>query len=197
MTASALHCAQCKWPLPLQSWNREFGMACPGCGTRVQVTVFPAIERTRAGALPEALEDPSEASCFYHSLHRAAAPCDECGRFLCRLCELEVDGRHLCPVCFQVGMRERKINELDTRRTMYDSIALLLATLPALLIWPPLVTAPAALYFVVRYWKAPGSVAPRTRYRYYLASVLALAEIVGIGLLIWVTVRLILAQARR
>jgi hypothetical protein len=197
MTASALRCAECKWPLPLESWNREFGMACPGCGTRVQAIVFPAIERTRTGVLPEPLEDQSEASCFYHPLSRAAAPCDECGRFLCRLCELEVDGRHLCPGCFQVGLQARKIRELDTKRTMYDSIALLLATLPALLIWPPIVTAPASLYFVFRYWKAPGSVAPRTRYRYYLSGVLALAEVVGIVLLVWATVRLFLSQATR
>jgi hypothetical protein len=197
MTASALRCAECKWPLPLESWNREFGTACPGCGTHVQAIVFPAIERTRTGALPEALEDPTEASCFYHPLSRAASPCDDCGRFLCRLCELEVDSRHLCPACFQVGLQARKINEFDTKRTMYDSIALLLATLPAVLIWPPLVTAPAALYFVFRYWKAPGSVAPRTRYRYYLAAALALAEAVGVGLLIYLTARLILAPPPR
>jgi hypothetical protein len=189
MTASSLHCAQCKWPLPAESWNREFGVACPGCGANVQVLVFPAIERTRSGALPEALQDAAEASCFYHPLSRAATPCDECGRFLCSLCELDVDGRHLCPGCFQVGVRGRKINELDTKRTMYDSLALLLATFPALLIWPPLVTAPASLFFVFRYWKAPGSVVPRTRYRYYLSGLLAVTELVGMVLLIWFMIR--------
>jgi hypothetical protein len=189
MTASSLHCAQCKWPLPSDSWNREFGVACPGCGTKVQVLVFPAIERMPAGALPEALQDPTEASCFYHPLSRAAAPCDECGRFLCRLCQLDVDGRHLCPSCFQAGVRDRTINELDTKRTMYDSLALLLATLPALLIWPPLVTAPASLYFVFRHWRTPLSVAPRTRYRYYLSGLFAVAELVGMVLLIWFLIR--------
>jgi DNA-directed RNA polymerase subunit RPC12/RpoP len=189
MTASALHCAECKWPLPPESWNREYGMACPGCGTRVLVTVFPSIDHARSGVLPEALQDPTEASCFYHPLSRAAVPCDECGRFLCALCEIPADGRHLCPGCFQVALANRKINEFDTRRTMYDSIALLLATLPALLIWPPLVTAPAALYFAFRYWKAPGSVAPRTRYRYWLSGLLAAAEIVGVVLLIYVAIR--------
>src|SRR5579863_3173557 len=140
MTAAALHCAECKWPLPPESWNREYGVACPGCGTRVQVTVFPAIERMPSGALPEPLQDPSEASCFYHPLSRASSPCEECGRFLCRLCELSGDGRRLCPGCFQSALQERRINEFDAKRTMYDSIALLLATLPALFIWPPLLT---------------------------------------------------------
>jgi len=191
-TASALHCAQCKWPLPPESWNREHGMACPGCGTRVLVTVFPAIEREPKGEQPEALQDPSEATCFYHPLSRAAVPCDDCGRFLCRLCDLPADGRHLCPGCFQVALQGRKLNEFDTKRTMYDSIALLLATLPALLIWIPIFTAPAALYFVFRYWKAPGSVAPRTRYRYYLAAVLAIVEIGAIVFLIWSALHLFL-----
>jgi len=148
------------------------------------VTVYPAIERSTSGALPEALHTESEASCFYHPQSRAVLPCDECGRFLCRLCELDVGGRHLCPGCFDAGVRERKIEGVETRRTMYDSIALALATLPALMIWPAVFGAPASLYYVMRYWSAPGSLVPRTRFRFYVAGLLALSEIVGMGLLI-------------
>jgi hypothetical protein len=68
---------------------------------------------------------------------------------------------------------------------MYDSIALLLATLPGIIIWPAFFTAPAALYFVIRYWRAPASLVPRTRIRYYLATLFALAELTGIGFIIW------------
>jgi hypothetical protein len=159
----------------------------------VVVTVFPAIERVPKGEQPDALQDPTEATCFYHPLSRAAVPCDDCGRFLCRLCELPADGRHLCPGCFQVALQTGKLNEFDTKRTMYDSLALLLATLPALLIWIPVFTAPASLYFVFRHWKAPGSVVPRTRYRYYLAAVLAFLEIGFIGFLIWSAIHFFLA----
>lgn len=170
-------------PVPAESWNRA-GARCRGCGQTVQTVVFPAIERTRTGALPEPIEIETEASCFYHPSSRAAIPCDECGRFLCRLCEIEIDGRHLCPTCFETGASANKLN-IEPSRIMYDSVALALATLPALLIWPVLVGAPAALYVVIRRWRAPGSIVPRTRARFYVAAVLALSELVGIGAIIY------------
>ena len=184
----AISC-ECSWPVPAEFWNREEGARCLVCGRKVRVIAFPAIEHTQAGALPEALVAESEASCFYHPRSRAAAPCEECGRFLCRLCDLEVEGRHLCPVCFQAGGRTRKLQNLDTRRTMYDTLALALATLPALLIWPAFLTGPASLFLVFRWWRAPGSIVPRTRVRFYLAALLALVETGGVGSLIWLIVR--------
>ena len=72
---------------------------------------------------------------------------------------------------------------------MCDTIALALATFPALLIWPAIIGAPAALYVVIRRWRAPLSILPRTRIRFYLAALFALAELVGIGLLIWAIAR--------
>jgi ribosomal protein S27E len=175
-------------PVPAESWNRDSGVRCRVCGETVRVAVFPAIERARAGALPEALEADTEASCFYHPASRAAVPCDQCGRFLCRLCELEIDSRHLCPVCFEKGLASNQLEVVETSRTMYDTIALALATFPVPLFWAPIVCAPAALYVVIRRWRAPGSVVPRTRVRYYLAALLALAEIAGIGFLIFVLI---------
>jgi len=171
-------------PVPSESWNRGEAR-CRGCGQALQVGVFPAIETARTGALPEAVQAETEASCFYHPSSRAAVPCDECGRFLCRLCEIEIGSRHLCPTCFQSGLSSNKLQAVETRRTMHDSIALALATWPVLLIWPPIVSAPAALFIVVRRWRAPGSIVPRTRVRYYLAALLALAELIGIGFLIY------------
>lgn len=140
MPAQAICCGDCSTPVPAESWNRV-GVRCRGCGHTVQVAVFPAIERVRSGALPEAIEIDTEASCYYHPSSRAAIPCDECGRFLCRLCEIEIDGRHLCPTCFESGVSANKLN-VETSRTMYDSIALALATLPTLLTWPVIVGAP-------------------------------------------------------
>ena len=149
----------------------------------MHAAVFPAIARASVAALPESVGDESEASCFYHPASRAAVPCEECGRFLCRLCDLEVDGRHVCPTCFQT-------QTTVTRRTMHDTIALAIATLPALFVWPVIITAPAALYVTIRRWRAPGSLVPRTRVRFYLAAALALSEMAGIGFLIWTILRI-------
>jgi hypothetical protein len=188
-TAQNIQCGACSWPLPAESWNRESPVACPGCGTPGRVLAFPAIVRVPVGAAPEALGGDTEASCFYHSRNRAASPCEECGRFLCRLCELDVDGRRICPGCFAAGVRGRKIQEVETKRTMYDSMALALATLPVFLFWPVFGTAPVTLYLVVRHWNSPRSIVPRTRIRFYLAALFALAEIGGLGFLIVTLVR--------
>lgn len=150
--------------------------------------MFPAIRSSAAPAAPEPRAGESEAACFYHAHSRAEKPCDECGRFLCRLCELEAGGRTLCPVCFNHQAGARKIHHFDNRRTMHDTAALALATLPALLFWPVIATAPMALFWVFRFWNAPGSIVPRTRIRFYLAALFALAEIAGIVLLIAVIV---------
>ncbi len=181
----AILCGACSFPMPAEGWNREDGVACPACRQRVQVLVFPALERPRRGSAPESIAGDTEASCFFHPHSRAAIPCAECGRFLCNLCDIELDGRHLCPTCFQSGVSTNKIETLETRRTMYDSIALAMATLPAILIWPVLFGAPAALYLVIRRWRAPLSILPRTRVRFVLAALFALAEFAGIGFVIW------------
>jgi hypothetical protein len=164
-------CAACSAPVPSEFWNREEGVRCRGCGQTVRAMVFPAIGNREVGAIPIALQGETEASCFFHPQSRAAQACQECGRFLCALCDLEVDGRHICPRCFE------KVDTVEPRRIMYDSMALAVSTLPALLFWPALVGAPYALFVVVRRWSAPSSIVPRTKIRFVLAALFALAEI--------------------
>src|SRR5579885_2135346 len=142
----AIVCGACSFPVSADSWNREDGVRCPGCGQQVTAIVLPAVEQKRTGAAPEALSEESEASCFFHPESRAAVPCADCGRFLCNLCDIELDGRHVCPSCFQSGASKT----LETRRTMYDTIALALSSFPILLFWPVFLTAPAALFLVIR-----------------------------------------------
>jgi hypothetical protein len=188
MAAHAVRCGECSWTIPSEFWNQQG--RCSRCGLTLQTLVFPAIANTARGTAPEVIGDDSEASCFYHSHSRAAVPCEQCGRFLCHLCDLEVEGRHLCPSCFQAGLTHKRLETVETRRTMYDTVALALATIPAVFLWPVLVTAPAALWVVVRRWNAPGSLVSRTRIRFYLAALFALAEIVGAGFLIWAFLRI-------
>ena len=187
MAAQAICCGACSWPVPAEFWNRPEGVRCPGCGRNVRASVFPAIAESRGGPLPEAIAADSEASCFYHSESRAAIPCDQCGRFLCRLCDIQIEGRHLCPACFQSGVSARKIETVETRRTLYDNVALALATLPALMIWPVVIGAPAALWVVFRHWRSPLSVVPRTRFRFYLAALVAIGEIAETSLCCLIT----------
>jgi hypothetical protein len=183
----AIACASCSLPVPEELWNLPAEEAeqarCPGCRRHLLALVFPAIAEARLGAVPAALQGETEASCFYHPHSRAAQVCAVCGRFLCNLCDLEVDAYHLCPRCFET--REPVV----TRRSMYDTQALALSTLPALMFWPALVSAPWALFMVIRRWNAPSSIVPRTKIRFLLAALFALAEIAFLVFVIYMMIQ--------
>jgi hypothetical protein len=124
-----------------------------------------------------------DATCFYHASKRAAAPCSQCGRFLCALCSVEFSGAVWCPECFEAGRTRKRIVNLENQRTLHDSIALALATWPVLLFYTSLVTAPAALFFSIIYWKRPSSIVRRhPKFRLVLAMIFSLVQI---GL--WIT----------
>jgi len=177
MITQPILCGACSHPLPPAIATYFQGGDCPSCGTHVEMKVFPAIAQKNVGARPETLGADTEASCFYHAQNRAVSHCAGCGRFLCSLCELETSGRMLCPSCFDSNLRGRKVPQLETSRTLHDSIALALTIYPALMFWPIVITAPLALYWTVHHWKSPRSVLPRTRIRFYLAALFAVGEI--------------------
>jgi hypothetical protein len=156
------------------------------------VEVFPAYFREgSAGASAQPLVVASEAGCFYHPNKKAVIACQNCGRFLCALCDLEVDGRHVCPACLESGRKKGKLEKLENRRVLADHLALGLAVWPLLFVWPSLFGAPMALYIVVRYWNAPVGVTNRhSRARMVVAGTLAAVEILGwIGFILYMTLR--------
>jgi hypothetical protein len=155
---------------------------CPSCGEPLRAVTFPALWRAPEAAKAETSTAEGEATCFYHPRKKAVTPCDRCGRFLCALCEIEFGGERWCPACLKSGQGQGAIRDLKSGRTHYDSIALTLATAPALIIWPTIFTAPMALYVAIRYWRAPAGVIPRTRIRYWLAILFASSQI---GAWIW------------
>jgi hypothetical protein len=154
--------------------------ACPACGAKAQIDVFPAALRPPGpSSTGEAVMVDGEASCFYHPAKKAVLPCESCGRFLCAVCDVEINGQHLCPGCLASGKKKGKLKQLENRRTLYDSLALAVAVYPMVLVWPSIIGAPITLYIAIRYWKAPSSVVPRTKWRFVLAIIIALLQIGG------------------
>jgi hypothetical protein len=156
---------------------------CPTCGTFFRWEVYPALFRpVEAGMAGERLMNEEEASCFYHPNKKAHIPCDNCGRFLCATCDIDMGGRHLCPVCLESGRKKKKLKNLERERTLWDSIALTASILP-LLFCPALCvfTVPYVFYIIIRHWNTPLSVVPRTRIRFYIAGFCAILQF-GLGL---------------
>jgi hypothetical protein len=161
-------------------------VSCPACGKAVLAAVFPAQFRPLSvGKAGETILIEGEAGCFYHADKKAVVPCADCGRFLCALCDVELNGRHLCPNCLETGRLKGRLTEIEHRRVLYDSAALTMSLVP-LLVWPvTLVTAPIAMFLAVQSWRKPGSLLPRTRIRAYLAILIGLLQMGGWGFLVW------------
>lgn len=180
MASRIVTCVKCQATLLGEGFNSGSLQPCPACRTPIRVDVFPALFKAmERGSGAETLLTADEASCYYHPQKRAAVSCESCGRFLCALCDVELNGQHLCPNCLDAGRKKGKLKNLENERTLYDNIALSLAVLP-LLIWPfTLITAPAAIFVALRFWNAPSSLVPRTKTRFILAILFALAELGG------------------
>lgn len=176
-----VHCPNCSQVQSLDALAGGTPFGCPKCRSQLSVSVFPAIHRSIGpGRAAEAAGLDNESTCFFHSGKKAAVVCDQCGRFLCALCDVPVAGRHLCPKCLESGREKKTITELETSRTSYPSLALTLAILP-ILIWPlTLVTAPAAVFYAIYGWNKPPSLTGRKRrVALVMAALLGLAQCVG------------------
>ncbi len=186
-----LLCDRCRTVLPDACLNTPAPIACPGCQAPLLARVFPAFwQEPKVGQTAETVGSDEDASCFFHARKKAVVPCGRCGRFLCALCDIDLGGRHLCPVCAAEGTPAAAANpgdgggELANGRVLYDRLALSLALLP-LLMWPlTLFTAPAALFYALRHWNdPPRGLIPRRRFVVMAAALISLVEVAGWGVI--------------
>ncbi|MEI9894526.1 MAG: hypothetical protein WDN28_11725 [Chthoniobacter sp.] len=160
--------------------------ACPSCRARLQVEVFPAVLRPPGlGVAGETVVLDGEATCFFHATKRAVVPCGSCGRFLCAVCDVEMNGEHLCSLCIESGKKKGRMQKLENKRTLYDNLALAVALIPMIFGYTTIIGAPIAIFIAIRYWNAPSSVVPRTRWRSVVAIIVALLQLVGWAVVIY------------
>jgi hypothetical protein len=156
---------------------------CPGCGVPVRADVFNAfLRRDDLAPNAESILEQGQAECFYHPGKQAEVPCSACGRLLCAVCRVDMEGAPLCMRCLQSGRDKQKIPTLQNQRVLYDEIAFVLSFWPMFFIFPTLLTAPAAIYFAIRHWRMPAGVLPRKWVKNGIALLLAALQCVG-----WIT----------
>lgn len=199
---TCFQCGHILEPLPL---NEPVEFSCAGCGAHYHMAVYgEALREQFPQETPEPAVSGTDAVCFYHQDNIAAASCNQCGRFVCRVCAMKCRGRMYCPVCLR---RATYTGDDPTLRFEYirqDRLALAIAFLPLGISWLALfalfedaglalgmffgiffttsfLTVPLALFLVIRYWKK--AEAPLGRPRRRLALALALA---GFQLVLWV-----------
>jgi hypothetical protein len=173
-----LSCTNCNTPLVSGAVNTNSLVACEICSCLMRADVYPALLRPLpVGRTGAAVQMDKEAECFYHPRKKASVPCSFCGRFLCALCDVPLNGQHLCPACLEKGKSNRDIKNLENHRTCYDTVALMLATVSLIFYWFTIITAPIVIFLVLRHWNSPSSIIPRTKIRLILAFILAGTQI--------------------
>jgi hypothetical protein len=176
---------------------RTGSASCSTCGKEVHATILPALYKV-AGmpppSLPEEPPGPGEAACFYNPNRRATKVCDHCGVFVSDAWAAKWGSQTVCLKCIEDLRTKHKDTRFEAKRTLWDNIALFLATGPWVLagmliatfilygfaffcILATLATAPAAVFVALRYWNAPRSLVPRGRARLVWALVLSLAQV--------------------
>jgi hypothetical protein len=182
LESSLVKCSKCQALLFPELYHAGEFTPCPSCQSLLEIEVFPAILVAPTATLPETILIEGESSCFYHPAKKASIVCQGCGRFLCALCDLELNGRHICPVCLESGQKKAKFKDLENTRMLWDRLALAAAVLPLLFVWTSIIGAPVALYLVLRYRKTPCSITGKSSLYFVVAAILAVLEIAA-----WVT----------
>ena len=180
-------CPKCKTPLAGIGETDTGEGICGGCAVILEYTLYPA--RNRPKPVARAVRSmEGDATCYFHPQNHAVAVCDDCGRYVCTVCELPAeDGGRRCPPCVSAGRKKTKLKADEV--VVYDSLALGLAVLPVL-VWPAtLLTAPAALCVALYGWKKPRSLVRPGSWKFVTALIVSVLEIgawVALGLSIWV-----------
>lgn len=150
------------------------------CGQRWMLSVFPAMLTPYAmSPSGERVVMDDQASCFYHSSKKAVIPCDHCGRFLCSLCDMDLDGVHLCPKCLEDPSNWKRIDQLQNQRALLDNVAI------ALCLTPLVLTAVAGMGLAIKRWQRPDSILDLGNGRKVLAIAIGLVQLAAGGWLLF------------
>ena len=148
---------------------RTQGPACPRCGAQLFLgELAPGPQRCAAcrldfEAMPLAPPAPrlvvsamAEAGpggampCAQHAGNVAVASCTRCGVFICALCRVQIDGRELCPACFDRLSAEGVLPSVRGRLRNWRGFALLAGVGGCWMYFLGLLTGPLAIYCAVQ-----------------------------------------------
>jgi hypothetical protein len=170
-----------------QTGSRQ-NLECPACHVEVEAFIFPAFQDNPAARPQIELAQESEAVCFFHSRYRAETPCDQCGRFLCRLCTIDVGTRRVCAECLAQLRKQKEETGLIQHAALFDNTALFLVIAPTATIalsFLTIISAPAALFLSFYYWPRQWTLLHRSRLRFGIAGVLSILALTGWAILIY------------
>ena len=199
---SWIKCTSCGAALPPGLFQSGEG-SCSLCSRRQQTVILPALYKSQTLA-PPSLPDPPQTGdvvCFFDENRKATQTCSHCGIFMSDAWSARWGRQVVCLKCLEELRAKGNEAAFQTRRTLWDNIALGFSFGPwvllilsictivfyfigALFLFFTFITAPAAIFVALRYWRAPRSLVPRGRTRLVLAILFALIQIGAWGSLI-------------
>lgn len=186
-TAATLTCPHCLQPFSPaeEAEHAATEQECGRCRQSLIVEAFPRMHIAepppKHDAASARLAQEGEAVCHFYPELQAQTVCDECGCFLSEKAAVAWGEKTLCLPCLHLLRETKNRDDFSARRTLVDNVGL---GLVLLLLPLTLFTGPVALIYLLRNRKAPGSLIPRGRFRWWLAVSLATVSSLGWLLLI-------------
>ncbi|WP_038163567.1 hypothetical protein [Verrucomicrobium sp. BvORR106] len=199
---ATLRCTSCGYAIPQEAFKGRESAPCPLCGRVSQAWVLPALAvgagdslaASRPPSLPDDPPGPGDNVCFYNPERRATTSCSHCGVFISDAWAAQWGGETVCFKCLDNLRLKRQDSRFQSRRVLWDNIALMTALSPFLLCIPllllgpvgvpfivlcamaSLITAPTGLGLSIFAWGKPRSLVPRGRGRVVWAALLSLIQ---------------------
>ncbi len=174
-----LRCCKCRYPINNQRVGVNTTISCERCGTSIRVFSFPALYHSEHQEVAKEVDNEDDASCFFHDTKKAVDSCGKCGRFICSICDMNIGSSHFCPECVASGRSKKKGDLLKMEAPLHDNIALLIALLGCVfgLMYFGFILGPIALFLVLRNWNKLDTIVPRMKWRFIIATFVALTAI--------------------
>src|SRR5580704_14400312 len=125
-----LTCPHCSESLAIDLFVAGQPGQCPACHSHVEAYIFPEFHNNTSDRPGIYLAQEHEAVCYFHARYRAMNPCDNCGRFLCEICAINLGSRQLCAECLSQLRKRRDETGLVHHAALFDNVALFLVTAP-------------------------------------------------------------------
>ena len=177
-------CVYCNQPLQTAQIAMGGGQVrCPGCRKSGVVIPLPALLEDSTPKPPPPPDPPGEgeAVCFYSPGRRATKECGHCGVLISDVWAAHWGSKVVCLKCLEHQREKANDSAFQSKRTLWDNIALALAVVPfTVVFWFMIfITAPAAIFLSIWHWNSPRSLIPRGKFRLALALLIGLAQVGG------------------
>lgn len=190
-TEARLQCPTCRNVLDVNREVLSLDDQCPVCRCSIDIKVFPRLFREPVRHIEMKTPGEEEATCTFFPELKADKVCDECGCLMSEKASAKWGDDDLCLPCLHRLREEVKAPSFLANAPLNDNRALALVTLLAPM---SLITAPIALWLLLRNRKKATGLFPRSRWRWWTALILSIGLIIGWAVLLVVWTSLILEE---